>query len=258
MTCSINQSTGDHCNKLVLGPSVSPTTPRHDSHCTSEYVPQVQVGPSLEKELNRPVSADVPQQSNGNGESFLKVLATHDEKLKVVDNKVDNIELKLDNLGEQMNRLLQHLSVGLDANGKMAPDSTFKQADVREIKGLREGVVESEVIFTLAALGEIRSTMQTLVEGATGVVVGPEMVHLGLERSQARMKAAYIPDTPPMGSINSKGSYMDGTMTDSDSSDFDSQRVVQPRRHADRRRHGNAALRQTHIVRTVRFGTFWE
>lgn len=175
-----------------------------------------------------------------------------DAKIQAIDSKVDRVDEKVDKLGHHMALLLAHLGVGGDGKSKartavvkplVVRSPPAQQADVQVVLGrradsvgLRDGIVESDVIFTLAAAAEIRSTVQELVESATGVCVGSTAcVNLSadipmsispkgsprkdVQSMQLHSWNEHTPHPRPKSPLKSKGSFMDGTMSDSDSSD---------------------------------------
>jgi len=164
---------------------------------------------------------------------------------------------------DEMQRLLAHLGVGGDGGIKAAANTSAArsplpmQADVQlllgrrgDLRGLRDGIVESDVVFTQIAAAEIRSTVQQLVQSASGVrsCVHPNLslVHpnlsmdmptsvssvslTGSTRKNMQLKQSMQLHSwnehsaqPRANTLRSKtkgnGSFMDGTMLDSDSSE---------------------------------------
>ena len=174
----------------------------------------LQVGSSRKREF----SASATQGSNSADVSI------NETKLKSVETKVDSIDHKIDRLSEQMNMILQCLPA--DANGKrkseglsrdIALSPPIQQSNLQTVQGFRDGIIESDVVLTLAAAAKIRSTVQELVETATGTSIpeasvimptmGPLLNASNTTRSTSRCPTKF------------KHRTLDGTMTDSDSSD---------------------------------------
>jgi hypothetical protein len=151
-------------------------------------------------------------------------VSIHETKLKRVETKVDSIDHKVDRLSQQMSMILQRLpadaneerkSEGLSRDIMLSPP--MQRSNLHAVQGFRDGIVESDVVFTLAAAAEIRSTVQELVETATGSSIpeapvitptmGPLLSDTNNTRSTSRSPTKF------------ERRALDGTMTDSDSSD---------------------------------------
>ena len=154
-------------------------------------------------------------------------VSIHETKFKSVETKVDSIYHKVDRLSHQMSMILQRLPA--DANEKrkseglsrdVARSSLIQQSNLQALQGFRDGIVESDVVFTLTAAAEIRSTVQELMETATGISIpedpyithtmGPLVNASNTTRSTSRSPNKF------------KRRTRDGTMMDSDSDSSDS------------------------------------
>ena len=172
------------------------------------------MGSSREREL----SASATKVSNSADVSI------HETKLKSVETKIDSIDHKVDRLSQQMSMILQRLpadanekrkSEGLSRDIPLSPP--IQQSNLQAVQGFRDGIVESDGVFTLAAAAEFRCTVQELLETATGnsfpeaPVITPTMGPL-LNASNTTRSTSRSPTKLMCRAL-------DGTMTDSDSSD---------------------------------------
>ena len=171
-------------------------------------------------------------------------LSNQDDKIREIDNKVDCVDEKVAKLGQQMDLLLLHLGVGGNkSNGSVSPRDVrvcrASQADLKMVQGqsietfsLQNGIVESDVIFTLAAAAEIRNSIQSPVDPRTGISVENARSEGSKTKGQfvASANRSSIPTNKTFPAaeqspLKSKDTYNDGTMSNSDSSDsFDSSR----------------------------------
>lgn len=170
------------------------------------------------------------------------------QKLNKVEDKVDSIDEKVDRLSVQISMILDRFSAEGRSRDLARPAPT-QQANLQIVQGLRDGIVESDVVFTLAAAAEIRSTVQDLVETATGVSleVPSIMRSRGPQVDSSNNVQGNSPSSPTF-----KRSTQDGTITDSDSSGSlaDSSAAVS-RRQARKILAGRSPAKKA-LVKTVR------
>jgi hypothetical protein len=169
-----------------------------------------------------------------------------------------------------MDLLLLHLGVGGNkSNGSVSPRDVrvcrASQADLKMVQGqsietfsLQNGIVESDVIFTLAAAAEIRNSIQSPVDPRTGISVENARSEGSKTKGQfvASANRSSIPTNKTFPAaeqspLKSKDTYNDGTMSDSDSSDsFDSSRNMS-RLNARRKPVVNGHTNESYVM-TVR------
>jgi hypothetical protein len=178
------------------------------------------------------------------------------KKLNKVEDKVDSIDEKVDRLSAQMSMLLERMSADADGKHKcegvsrdLARSAPTQQANLQTVQGLRYGIVESDVVFTLAAAAEIRSTVQDLVETATGVSLEVPAVahHHGPNVDASNNVQGMSPSFTGF-----QRTTLDGTMTDSDSSGSLADSSAAVSRRQTRKILAGRSPAQRALVKTVR------